>query len=108
MIGDLDDLSLESKLRCQAIIKMIGVGFAAPEWLAAQVVLYRVLNMEKQTALACMAELARRRESGDPFEFENYIEDQVKKLPVVKPLDVSQVNSLLSIRSITQMIVGKK
>lgn len=108
MISDLDDLSLEDKLRYQATIKIVGIGFASSEWLGAQVVLYRVLNMEKQVALVCMAELARRREEGDPFEFENYIEEQIKKLPVVKPLDFKQVHGLMSIQSITKMITGKK
>jgi hypothetical protein len=51
---------------------------AAPEALAANVVAYRLIGLNKSLALACMNELVSRREAGDEFDYENYIEEKMK------------------------------
>lgn len=49
--------------------------------LAAQVVVYRSLGLNKETAMLCMAELDRRRLAGDQFDFSFFIEEELKKIP---------------------------
>ena len=49
------------------------------ESLVAIIVSHRVLGLYQEEAKTCMSELLRRREDdNDPFEFEKYIEDQIK------------------------------
>ena len=52
---------------------------ATSQILAAYIVAYRVLGFDKPFALWCMGELLRRRESGEDFNFEDYIEEKVKE-----------------------------
>jgi hypothetical protein len=49
--------------------------------LAAKVVAYRALGLFKDDARLAMAELARRKDEGDDFDFEKYIEDKLKEVP---------------------------
>jgi len=49
--------------------------------LAAHVVVYRLLGINKELAISCMEELSERKHKGDEFEFEKYIEDQLKDMP---------------------------
>lgn len=49
------------------------------ESLAARVVVFRMLGSFKEEAKVAMAELMRRKQSGDNFDFENFIENQVKE-----------------------------
>lgn len=46
--------------------------------LAGYVITYRLLGLNKDLAMKCMNELMIRKETGDDFEFENYIENNVK------------------------------
>ena len=49
------------------------------ESLAAIIVSNRVLDLYTEKAKYCMSELLRRREDEqDPFEFEKFIDDQIK------------------------------
>jgi hypothetical protein len=49
------------------------------ESLAAVIVSNRVLGLCPDEAKSCMSELMRRREDEqDPFEFEKFIEDQIR------------------------------
>jgi hypothetical protein len=49
--------------------------------LAANVVVYRLLAINKELAIVCMQELYARRENGDDFKYEEYIERQLKEMP---------------------------
>lgn len=51
------------------------------ERLCEIIVSSRYLNIMKDEAIICMEELAKRRENGDNFDFENFIENEIKKLP---------------------------
>jgi hypothetical protein len=53
--------------------------------LAAQVVVYRLLHINKELAKSCMEELTRRSNAGDQFDYEKYIEEKLASMP--KPLD---------------------
>lgn len=49
------------------------------ESLAAIIVSNRVIGLYTEEAKSCMSELLRRREDEqDPFEFEKFIEDQIR------------------------------
>ena len=52
--------------------------------LAAQVVIYRSLGMNKELAKACMAELAKRRKNGEEFAYEDFIDEKVAEMPQPK------------------------
>lgn len=57
---------------------------ASSEKLAAQVVAFRALGWNPDGATQCMIELCRRREQGDDFDFEKYIEEESKKIPTLQ------------------------
>lgn len=78
---DLDDLtfditSLEKELSTK-------VPEFSSEKLCQIIVCDRYFNLNKDLAITCMEELAKRRIDGDNFEFENYIESSFKELPVL-------------------------
>jgi hypothetical protein len=62
--------------------------------LAAYVVLYRTLGMHKDLSVLCMQELCLRRNNGDNFEYEKFIDEEISKVP--KPSDVS-LNGIMSL-----------
>lgn len=50
--------------------------------LAAQVVVFRTLRIDRALAERCMAELLYRRDVlGDDFDFDNYIKTEIEKIP---------------------------
>lgn len=49
--------------------------------LAEMVVCSRYFGFDSQITTMCMEELAKRREAGDTFPFETFIEDSYNKLP---------------------------
>ena len=59
------------------------------EVLAAHVVVYRHLGIQKQTAIICMEELSFRKNNGSDFNYEEYINEQLKQMP---PIQLSQQN----------------
>lgn len=59
--------------------------------LAIRVVLYRVFGMDKELSLLCMKELAVRRENGDNFNYENFIDEEIKKFPKPNTINLSKV-----------------
>lgn len=48
------------------------------------IVTARYLGSMREEAVACMQELALRRQSGEEFLYENFIENELKKLPNFK------------------------
>ena len=49
--------------------------------LAAAVVAFRVLGIGREQSIEAMAELVRRKNEGDEFDFKTFIEEQVKEMP---------------------------
>lgn len=70
--------------------------------LAVQIVVFRLLGIRKEIAIKCMEELQRRRQNGDDFKFEEYIEKELKKSPSPspKPTDdfLKTINSYIKIK----------
>lgn len=61
--------------------------------LAGYVVAYRLLNIHKELSILCMEELMIRRSNGDDFNFEEYIENELKDAP--KPNDLTSIQNIL-------------
>lgn len=59
--------------------------------LAAMVVAYKTLGINKEMALHCMTELGRRRKLGEDFNFEEFIEEESKKVQKFQPMDLSKI-----------------
>jgi hypothetical protein len=64
--------------------------------LAAYVVLYRTLGINKELAILCMQELCKRRENGDTFEYEQFIDDETAKIPKPSEPKISDAISLVN------------
>jgi hypothetical protein len=74
----MEKLSSIIKKRIFYICRAIAVCHRPPEDLAAYVVVYRALGINKEFAIICMEELSRRRKNGDDFEYEDYISEQLR------------------------------
>lgn len=51
------------------------------EVLALQVVCYRTLGIGKENSILAMQELSLRKQNGDTFDFNAYIESKIKEIP---------------------------
>lgn len=60
--------------------------------LAAYVVVYKTLGIDKDFAILCMEELAKRRAEGDDFDFENFIAQEAKKIPKIETIDILKIS----------------
>lgn len=72
------------------------------EKICEMIVCDRYLGFGKKMDTMCMEELAKRRIAGDPFNFEKYIEDAQKELPVL------DFNSMPDIRTVMNQALGRK
>lgn len=64
--------------------------------LASYIIAYKALGLNKEIAIECMNELSKRRNLGDEFEFENFIEQELEKLPkITPPQNISNIFSLI-------------
>lgn len=107
MILDLEDLSDSQKLINISLQQLKEIGQAQSKVLAAYIVLYRSLGMFKTIAVVCMEELARRRILGEEFDYENYIEAELNKLPKTKPLDFNLLQGLLNTQILSNLVKSK-
>jgi hypothetical protein len=73
--------------------KVCNIPTADSKDLAAHIVLYRVLGMDKEFAKLCMAELCARRDVGDNFDYENFIESEILKIPKPAPVNITSILS---------------
>ena len=56
------------------------------------IVVDRYLGSLNQEAILCMEELAKRREAGDTFDYESFIDLELKKLPMFKINLIQKMN----------------
>lgn len=66
---------------------------AGSKELAARVVAYRLLKVNKELAIKCMEELALREKNGDNFNYNEYIKIELEKSP--KPYADKSIVDLL-------------
>lgn len=71
------------------------------EDLAARVVAYRALGINRELATQCMVELARRRAAGENFDYEDFIAKELAKIP-----QSSKPNSAPMVEQSMKMIAG--
>ena len=69
--------------------------------LAAHVVLYRAFGMDKDFAVLCMTELCQRRNAGDDFEYEKFIDEEIAKIPIPVSTNIGSI-----ISNITSTVKG--
>lgn len=69
--------------------------------LADMVIAYRYFHIEEKRAIEAMEELAKRRENGNSFDYEEYIRSNLVSLPELK-------FSLSDIGKITDLLKGFK
>ena len=62
--------------------------------LADMVIAYRYFGLYEGIALAAMQELAKRRSNGSVFEYEKYIDDNLKTLPKLD-FDLNNLGGML-------------
>lgn len=62
--------------------------------LADIVIGYRYLGLYEKISIAAMEELGNRRVAGDTFEFEKYIDDNLKTLPKLE-FKVADISSMI-------------
>lgn len=91
--SDLDKLDPEDKKRLIKESQMASIKTSSSETLAAHVVVYRALKMNKDIAIACMEELAKRKSEGDSFDFDSYIETELAKIPKPQSMNYSKLIS---------------
>ena len=77
------------------------IGAYTSEKLAEMIVCHRYFGCYQEVAVVCMEELSRRRQSGQTFAFEDYIEQEFKKLPELK---MSGIN----IRDVMQQAMAQR
>jgi hypothetical protein len=75
--------------------------------LAAQIVVFRSLGFGKKISIMCMEELAKRRMAGEVFDFENFIEEEVKKVPQLDPDQFKTLTSNFTIQSLAKFLKTK-
>lgn len=61
------------------------------ESLAVCVITYRALGIDKGLAIVCMEELARRRQMGEEFDYESFIEENVSEMPQMKGINLTEM-----------------
>jgi len=76
---------------------------SSSEVLAAHIVAYKVLGLNKEFAVFCMQELANRRGKGDTFDFESYIELNVQKMPKPVPMDLKKMSGLMNLKGMASL-----
>lgn len=74
-INDIEDVSLDT-------IKSNMVNYDSKK-LCQMVVAYRYLKMNKDLSISAMEELSKRRQAGDNFDFEKFIQESLDELPVI-------------------------
>lgn len=84
---DIDDLLTEDTPIEEVKLDMEKVKANIPnfsnEKLCEMIVCDRYFGFGQKIDIVCMEELAKRRAAGDTFEFESYIDQQFKELPVL-------------------------
>jgi hypothetical protein len=75
-----DDLSMPT-FNVTEVIKQVST--YESQKLSDMIICDRYLGILPKLAEACMIELAKRRENGDTYDFEGYIEKELSSLPVI-------------------------
>lgn len=87
MTYDIDDLLADQTPIEDVKLDMEQVKANVPKFsnekLCEMIVCDRYFGFGQKIDIICMEELAKRRAAGDTFDFESYIDQEYKKLPVL-------------------------
>lgn len=89
-IRSIDDPDLSSTFKTQ--IRKININQMTSDVLAAYIVAYKAIGIDKDFAVICMAELSRRRILGEEFNFEGFIEVELTKMPKIEHMDIVKIS----------------
>ena len=65
--------------------------------LCRMILVQKSFNLNKDLTILCMGELARRRESGDLFNFEQFLDENKNLIPKLSfAMDLNAVQSIFS------------
>jgi hypothetical protein len=87
----MKEIDYNINLEVNQIGRRLSIGFCTSETLAAYVVIYKALGMDKEIALLCMRELAVRRKLGQDFDYESFIEQEVEKIPKMRGINLPEM-----------------
>lgn len=104
MIINLEELSTQLQETYGLLQQNLWLLQASSDALAAHIVLYKALGMNKLTAISCMQELGRRRQLEEDFDYESFIEIESSKIPNIQNFNISSLQNLLNIKQITQLL----
>lgn len=76
------------------------------EKLSEIVVNYRYLGLYEKVSVAAMKELAVRRDKGDIFNYEEYIENSLKTLPLLDHKLITNGNGLNDLLNLVKNLKG--
>ena len=83
----------------------VDISSANSEFLAAGVVIYKTLGINREFAIACMKELANRRKNGEDFNYEEFIEEEINKIPKISNSDYLKVSKSLLEKKIKNPLI---
>lgn len=96
MISPIKNIGLELKNKIYKTNRILCIPFAESDSLAAYIILYRTLGLERDIAVLAMYELSRRRMDGEVFDYESYIELKTQEISPPKAYDYSNMLSFIS------------
>jgi hypothetical protein len=63
--------------------------------LAGYIITYRLLGIYKELSIKCMNVLNYRRSLGDDFEYEIYIEEEIKNSPKSNKININPIKQII-------------
>jgi len=76
------------------MLNQINIEKLSNESLAAQVVVFRLLGINKDLSILCMEELVKRKQLGDTFDYDSWIKIELEKSP--KPESTEEPNKMIN------------
>ena len=102
---DFDDSVIKTELIKTS--RLLSVPFTIAEDLAACVVVYRTLGIDKELAKTCMQELAKRRQGGLDFDYEAYIDSAIEQMPKRQDMNLIQISKDIHKGVANNLKIGK-
>ncbi|MDP2683497.1 MAG: hypothetical protein Q8P20_00415 [bacterium] len=103
-------MTKEIDIKCEIykIGQRISIGLSPSNTIASYVIIYKTLNINKDLALMCMKELAYRRNLGENFEYEKFIEEEISKIPKMQGINLPELSkTILNNKNYKSILKGK-
>lgn len=76
---------------------MINIKNMKNEALASQIVVFRLLGLNKKFSIQCMEELMFRKKNGDEFDYDSFIKEELEKSPKLNNESNNILKNLINI-----------